>query len=96
MMFVVEMAIYYVFAMFLMCTDNLFWVKSSPEYKAFKRLKYLDTDSDQVIWVDGKVYRNKISYIFGYRIWSVLTDWRDITPAIIGSFLLALITNIGW
>lgn len=70
--------------MFAMCIDNIFWISASPEYPLFKENK--------PITIDGKTYSTRIEYIFKYRIWSVLTHWRDIIPAIFTSLILAVLT----
>ena len=63
--------------MFAMSVDNIFWISSSPpkEYNKFKQSNL----------------KEKIKYIFLFRIKTVLTDFRDIIPALITSFILTLI-----
>ena len=61
-----------------MSVDNLFWISASPEYPLFKKWSLSE----------------KLSYIFNYRIKTVLTHWRDIIPAIITSFILTIILNL--
>ena len=63
--------------MFAMSVDNMFWISASPEYKDFLK----------------KSLRDKLVYIFNFRIKTVLTHWRDIIPAIITSFILTIILN---
>jgi len=75
MIFIIKWMLFYLSIMFTMCTDNIFWISSSPEYPTFKKSSY----------------KEKLKYIFLYRIKTVLTDWRDIVPAVITSFLLSLI-----
>ena len=74
MKFIIDWLIFYFAIMFAMCVDNIFWISASPEYKDFKK------------WSSWK----KINYIFTYRIKTVITHWRDIIPAVITSFVLAL------
>ena len=61
----------YCLVMLVMCTDNIFWISASPEYEEFKKKSLID----------------KAKYIFNYRIKTVLTNPRDIIPAIIGGFI---------
>ena len=77
MFFLFEWIIFYVAVMFAMITDNLFWISSSPEYSQVKNYN-LPT---------------LFNYIWNNRIKSVLTNWRDICPAIITSFILTLLFN---
>jgi hypothetical protein len=58
-----------------MCIDNLFWISASPEYPQFKK--------GEVIKVGEKTYYGRYDYIIRYRIFTVLTHWRDLVPAII-------------
>ncbi len=73
--------------MFAMCTDNIFWISSSPEYNDFKKLNWFK-QSKPIKSVKGN--KTKISYILNYRIKSVLTDLRDIIPGIMTSLIMAL------
>ena len=90
--FFIEWGIYFIMILWCMCIDNCFWVSASPEYKEFKKLPLFKKGT---YWLnmEGKTYKNKVSYIFGYRIFTVITHWRDIIPAIITSFLLTLTIN---
>jgi len=74
-MFIINWLIMYCAIMFAMCIDNIFWISASPEYIDFKKWSL----------------KKKISYIFTYRVKTVLTHWRDIIPAIITSFIITLI-----
>lgn len=80
---VLNWIINYGLVMFAMCLDNIFWISSSPEYDKIKNGNY-------PIKMEGKEYKNLFDYVFRYRILSVLTDWRDIIPAIISSLLLSI------
>ena len=84
MNFFIEWVIFYCSCMFMMLSDNLFWIPTSPEYEKFKQNKF-------PLKVEGKEYNSRLDYIFRYRILSVLTSWRDIVPGIITSGILALI-----
>lgn len=92
MSFIIEWLIFYVAIMFAMSVDNIFWISSSREYKGFKKLPWIIPDG-ATRWLrhEGKFYYSKLGYIFAYRIKSVLTDYRDIVPGIITSFILAVI-----
>ena len=89
MIFVFEWLIFYLAIMFAMCVDNIFWISSSVEYYDFTFLGWLPNGNKMEH--EGKYYYSKLEYIFKYRIKSVLTDWRDIIPGIMTSFILALI-----
>jgi len=82
--FLIHWILFYVSIMIAMCVDNIFWIPTSPEYPNFKENK-------MPIFVEGKLYHSRLSYIFKYRILSVLTHWRDIVPAIISSTILTLL-----
>lgn len=73
--FILKWVTFYLAVMFAMSTDNIFWISASPEYKDYKK----------------KSFKEKLKYIFNYRIKTVLTNWRDIAPAIMTSFLMAVI-----
>jgi len=75
MEFIIKWIISYGLVMFAMCTDNIFWISSSPEYEKFKKWKI----------------KEKLKYIITYRIKTVLTDWRDICPGIMTSLILSLV-----
>jgi hypothetical protein len=61
--------------MFAMCVDNCFWISSSPEYPQYQKYSF----------------KEKLNYIFNFRIKSVLTDWRDICPALITSIIMCIV-----
>lgn len=84
MSFILEWFTFYAAIMFTMSIDNLFWIPTSPEYLQIKKKQY-------PVKVEGKYYYSLIDYSLRYRIWSVLTHWRDIIPAILTSFILTLI-----
>lgn len=75
MEFIVEWLIFYAAVMFAMSIDNIFWIPTSPEYP-----KYLK-------WSLGK----KIRYVIKDRVIAVLKHPRDIVPAVITSFILAVL-----
>lgn len=84
MIFIIEWLIFYVAIIFAMSIDNIFWIPTSPEYKQIKKGNY-------PVKVEGKNYYSLKDYVLRYRIWSVIKHWRDIIPAIITSFILAVI-----
>lgn len=84
---IIQYIINYCLVMFAMCVDNLFWISSSPEYKAFKLMNWFKHNGIG-IKMNDKFYLNKLSYILNYRIKSVLTDKRDIIPAILTSGIM--------
>ena len=75
MEFLVKWPVFYLGVMFAMCVDNIFWISDSPEYEAFKQY----------------TFKEKVKYVLKDRVLAVLKNWRDITPAIMTSFLLAVI-----
>jgi hypothetical protein len=78
-----------------MCLDNIFWIPSSPEYPNFKKMKWIrKTTGNPFVFVEEKYYVSKLDYIFRYRIWSVIKDWRDIIPGVISSFVLTLLIRL--
>lgn len=73
--FIIKWVVFYVGVMFAMSIDNVFWIPTAPEYPQFKKMPL----------------KNKINYILKDRILVVLKHPRDIIPAIITSFLLAVV-----
>lgn len=65
----------YVFITFALCLDNIFWISASPEYSQFKT------------WSNKKRFR----YILVDRVWAVIKNPRDIFPALISSFIFAIV-----
>jgi len=90
MNFGLEWFTFYLAIMFAMSVDNIFWIPTSPEYKQFKKVPWIRTDKKGFNYAGG-YYANKLEYIIFYRIKSVLFHWRDIVPAIITSFILAVV-----
>lgn len=92
MSFLLEWLIFYIAIMFTMSVDNIFWIPTSPEYKKYKKLPFFKKAFlGYFIIVESKFYHTKLQYIIKYRIWSVITHWRDIIPAVITSLILAVI-----
>jgi len=75
MNFLIKWLVFYAAVMFAMCTDNIFWISASPEYPAFKK----------------KSFKAKAIYVLRDRVLAVLKHPRDIVPAIMTSFTLAVI-----
>lgn len=92
--FLLTWILFYLYAMFLMTNDNIFWISSSPEYELFKKMPTFRKKEGYYLEIGGKKYFTKMQYIFKYRVLSVLKDWRDITPAIYGSLIGALILTL--
>ena len=90
MSFIISWLINYVFIMFAMSVDNIFWIPTSPEYDAFKNMGWIKRNPTFIILSSGS-YFTKLDYIIRYRIWSVLTHPRDIIPGLITSLLLTII-----
>lgn len=72
---IVYWIIYFAGVMFAMCVDNIFWISASPEYPKVKKYSVQEL----------------LNYIWNDRVKVVLTNWRDIVPAIITSFILAVV-----
>ena len=91
--FLIKWIIYYCFIIFAMCCDNICWVSSSAEWET-------DTcviaKNNRAFYGPVKKYslRMKWDYILEYRILSVLTDIRDIIPAILTSGLMSLSVSL--
>jgi hypothetical protein len=73
-----------------MSIDNYFWITDSPEWKSIKKNFKLVTIKGFNIPIP--INKDGFSYIFFKRIVPVWSNWRDITPAIIGGGLLSIIT----
>ena len=73
--FIVQWVVFYCAIVFAMCIDNIFWISASPEYRQFKFWKF----------------KTKFKYVIADRIWAVIKHPRDIVPAIMTSFILAVI-----
>jgi len=71
----------------MMCFDNILWISKSPEYEQIKASKY-------PIVMDGKEYYSLQDYIIRYRVISVLTNWRDLVPAVLTGIIGAFISII--
>ena len=95
--FIITWIITYCLIIFCLSIDNIFWIATSPEYPIYKRLPFFPVDGNDPISlldsvkVEGKVYKSKIDYILRYRVWSVITHWRDIIPALFTSFISTII-----
>lgn len=80
-----------------MSIDNICWISASPEYSIFRRLPFFPTNGKDPIslldtlTIDRKVYTNKLAYILRYRIWTVITHWRDVIPAIFTSLISTIL-----
>lgn len=87
---IIQWIVFYIGITVAMCLDNCFWISASPEYNDFKDLGWFKPNNE-ILEHEGKQYETKIDYILKYRVWSVITDFRDIIPAVISSGLLMVI-----
>ena len=93
-MFLVNWAICYCLIMFAMFTDNLFWIPAdykwfgTNEWRKYFKVYLTIKNREYVYPVTKEGWR-----IVKSRIIAVLTHQYDIIPAIITSFILALITT---
>lgn len=94
-MFILEYIICYCLVMFAMCIDNICWISSSGEYNLFRKLGLIKSNGNKVT-MDNKVYTSKFDYVLNYRVKSVLTDFRDIVPALVTALLMAIIGAKIW
>lgn len=68
--------------------NNIFWIDKSPEWDtAFTVVNWLGTWTGAVY---DYTFGEMISYILGYRIVTVWTNWRDISSALIFGFAVSL------
>jgi len=74
---IINWMICYIAVLIAMSTDNFWWISSSPEFSKVK--KY-----------DWKKY---FGYLWKDRFIPVMTDYRDLIPAVYTSFGLALILS---
>ena len=75
MNFIIAWLVCYIAVLIAMATDNFWWVSSSPEYKNVKKYSW----------------KEYMMYLWEDRFIPVMTDYRDLIPAVYTSFGLALI-----
>ena len=66
--------------------DNIFWVSASPEWKTAHTVT-----STLGSWTGGVIdytFGEKLDYIFGYRVYSVLTNYRDISASLVFAIII--------
>ena len=75
-----------------MCLDNICWISSSAEWEteAIVSRKKLSWKGH----VKKYSIKEKLDYVYNYRIISVLTDIRDIIPAVLTSGLMSLLISL--
>lgn len=70
----------------LMVINNLFWITGSPEWNT------AHTVANNIGCWTGGVYdyttNELIGYIFGYRVYTVLTNFRDIGASMVGGLII--------
>lgn len=73
--------------------NNILWISGSPEYIFYKEVDLIKDNHIGFIF-NQEIYTSKLDYIINYRVLSVLTNWRDVTTAlIIGSLLFLIIKH---
>ena len=77
MNFFINWLVCYVGILIAMSTDNFWWVSSSPEFHKVRKYSW----------------KNYFNYLWKDRFIPVMTDYRDLIPAIYTSFGLALILS---
>ncbi|MBU2503444.1 MAG: hypothetical protein KJ879_00095 [Nanoarchaeota archaeon] len=70
--------------------DNVLWISASPEWS-----NQFTVYSDLGVWtgpVDSYGIKDFLDYAFGYRLYTVWTNWRDLLV----SFLMGFSAVIGY
>lgn len=88
MSFIGQWLLCYVGVMFAMSVDNIFWIPDSPEWKNIKKNFHVITFKGREYGFPKNTEGRK--YVWNNRVLEVLKHPRDIIPAIITSFLLAV------
>ena len=86
--FLMLWSVFYLCIMLILIINNLFWLSASPEYSTFKTLNWFKTTSPGMMKEDNAHF-SKASYLFKYRISTVLTNNRDISSGLLTSFILS-------
>ena len=86
---IIEWLGFYISIMFAMSVDNIFWIPDSPEWSQIRK-------NFKVFILFNREFglpKNKEGwkYVWKTRVLEVLNHPRDIIPAVITSFILALI-----
>ena len=92
MNFIIEWLIFYVAIMFAMSLDNIFWIPADKQWFLHKKLQ----PHFYILVVGKKEYifpKDKFawSFIWNKRVKEVIKHPYDIVPAVISSFILAVI-----
>ncbi|MEK6880018.1 MAG: hypothetical protein AABY22_10440 [Nanoarchaeota archaeon] len=72
--------------------NNILWISGSPEYVLYESIGSITHKNTGFVF-NGKIYNTKLEYILEERIWTVLTNWRDITTGLIIGSMLFLVVN---
>lgn len=90
MVFIIEWVLKAALILTVLTIDNLLWINKSGEWWSKAKVKN---------WVgewEGPVkdydFYGKLEYFISYRILTVWSNWRDILSAIIGGFILAIVS----
>lgn len=95
MRFLLEWVIKFLIAWLGFVINNLFWINKGGEWYGDAEVK--NRFSSWKGPVRDYTFTKKLRYVFGYRVLTVLTNWRDIVSAVIvglGLTLLRLIFNL--
>lgn len=64
--------------------DNINWISSSPEFNSVKKLGFFFPNGETYT-IRNFEYKTYLQYVFRIRIMGVISDWRDIRPAVTSS-----------
>ena len=88
MSFIIEWAVFYIAVMFAMATDNLFWIPTDSRFPGMKK-------EFAIIVLGGREFifpkSNKSLKWCLERVKDVVTHVYDIVPALLTSFILAIL-----
>ena len=95
LIFIFKWIVCYALIMFAMCVDNICWIPADRKWYVTNELRphfyvmFIIKTREYIFPRDKFAWK----FLFTDRIKSVLTHQYDILPAILTSFILALITN---
>lgn len=78
--------------LFALILDNLLWINASPEYlNPHTVINWFGSWTGAVV---DFTFGQLMSYIFGYRVLTVLSNWRDLTSGLFFGGVITLIVFI--
>jgi len=72
--------------------DNIFWINASPEWDTYHVV--VNKIGSWTGKVSGYTFGQFVHYVFGYRVYSVLTNLRDLGSAMIFGFFMTCLIMI--